>query len=63
MKLTITQENASQYLVNIWQTDAAETDRRDDDALVSSQLFDDDEHTVIELQPGQYVSVDPVEGE
>lgn len=63
MQLTITQENASQYLVNVWQSDAAATDSRDDDELVSSRLFDDDdEHIVVELQPGQYVSVDPVEG-
>lgn len=61
MQLTIAQQGAKEYLVNIWQQDPEGTDSRDDDRLMQTQVVVDDDSVAIELQPGQYLTVDPME--
>ena len=69
MRINIKQAKAESFLVQVYQQDPNNTASLDDDSLVSQEIYqetDDDgipEMIILELQPGQYVRVDPIEAE
>lgn len=60
MQLTINHPGATDYLVTVKQQDTEGTASMDDDTVISSHRFSEEDAPEIDLGPGMYVVIDPI---